>query len=390
MAKVTLSACKAAIYEGDGSSRHVIWDDEIKGFGLRVYPSGQKAFILSYRLAGKKKLYTIGDFGVWTPDQARKEARKLLVDIEHGIDPNVVRAAAKQQGATFYDLKEAYLSKHAVHKKSGAQDKANLARYIPTSWQKRDLKDFNRLEVSKLHQKIGKEKGTYAANRLVALLRKMFNFGVQEGLLPEAHANPCTGIKYFLETKRERFITPDELPRIWAAIEQEDNPYWKAYFILCLLLGTRRGELLSMQWDHVNLEAAIWVIPDTKAGKSHMLPVPRVAIDILKSIPRLVDNPFVFPSHGKTRHLVEPKTAWARILERSGLDGIRIHDLRRTLGSWLAAQGESLPMIGKVLGHSQPSTTAIYARLHLDPVRVVLERNVEKMLSVVSSKNHDE
>jgi integrase len=384
MAKVTLLTCKNAQYEGNGSSRCFIWDDEIKGFGLRVYPSGQRAFVLSYRMAGKKRLYTIGDFGVWTPDQARKEARKLLVDIEHGIDPNEARTASRQQGVTFDQLREVYLTKHAVRKKSGKKDEAILKRYIPDVWSSRTLRDFSRLEMSRLHQTIGEKNGPYAANRLLALLRKMFNMGVQEGLLPDNHANPCAGIKFFPENKRERFVTPDELPKIWEAIHQEEHPYWTAYFTLSILLGARRSELLSARWVDVNLEAKTWTIPDTKSGRSHTLPVPGAAVEILRLIPRLTDSPFVFPSHGKTGHLVEPKTAWARVLGRAGINGVRIHDLRRTLGSWLAAQGESLPMIGKVLNHSQPSTTAIYARLHLDPVRAALERNTEKMLSTVN------
>jgi len=390
MSKINLSNCKAAIYQGDGKSRYVLWDDELKGFGLRVYPSGRKAFILSYRTTGRKRLFTIGEFGVWTPDQAWKEARRLLVEIEKGHDPKQNREMNSNKKPTFADLHEAYTNRRVPFKKSGQTDLAVLHRYIPKSWYRRELDSFTRVEMGRLHQKIGTDNGPYAANRVIALLRSIFNLGVDWGLLPEQHPNPCIRIKTFPEQKRERFITPDELPRIWKAIEQEPDPYLRSFFMLCLFLGARRNEILTMRWEDLDLNAGTWRIPHTKAGRSHLLPLPVASIDILKSIPRLVGSPWVFPSHGKTGHLVEPKSAWARVRTRAGIDDIRIHDLRRTVGSWLAAQGESLTMIGKVLNHTQPSTTAIYAKLHLDPIRSALERNVETMLSTINASLQNE
>jgi integrase len=389
MPRLTISVCKESSYKGDGKSRWVIWDDEIKGFGLRVYPSGRKSFVLSYRIGGRKRLFTIGDFGVWTTDQARKEARKLLVDIEHGTDPKVARITASQQGVTFSDMKTAYETKHVPTKKSGHQDVATLKRYIPNSWLNKELASFQRIDVAKLHQAVGEKNGPYAANRLLALVRKMFNFAVENGFLPDGHPNPGIGIKAYPEKKRERFVMPSELPKVWAAIQAEKDEYWRAYFSLCLLLGARRSEIISMKWSDVYVEEKVWVIPDTKAGRGHTLPLPSAVIEILNSIPRLAGSPYVFPSHGKTGHLVEPKSAWARIRERAGLADLRIHDLRRTVGSWLAAQGESLTMIGKVLNHSQPSTTAIYARLHLDPVRAAMDRNVDQMLTIIADKENN-
>ncbi len=386
MPRLNVSNCKAAKYEGDGKSRWVMWDDELRGFGLRVYPSGRKAFVLSYRFAGRKRLYTMGNFGLWTPDAARKEARRLLVLVEQGKDPKDFRDQASLKKATFADLAQEYTERHIPKKRSGAEDLRRLERLVPSSWNSRELESFSRVEITRVHDSVGTDQGPYAANRLLAMLRAMFNLAVEWGLLPEGHPNPCRKVKMSPERQRERFVTPEELPRIWGSIGQERNPYWRAFFTLNLLLGARRGELLSMRWEDIDFEAKTWRIPETKAGGQHILPLPGAAVEILQSLPSLEGNPYVFPSHGKTGHLVEPKTAWSRICERAGVTGVRIHDLRRTVGSWLAAQGESLPMIGKVLNHSQPSTTAIYARLHLDPVRAAMERNAEHMLAIVNGK----
>ena len=384
MSKINISTCKSAVYEGNGKSRCVIWDDNLKGFGLRVYPTGRKAFILSYRASGRKKLYTIGEYGVLTPQQARQEAQKLLAMVGQGEDPKDRRRKARESQVVTSELVGLYLERHAPRKKTGRQDERMLGLYLPNSWQKRELKGITRADVAKLHQKLGHNNGPYAANRFLALLRKMFNLAVDWGLLPESHPNPCTRIEQFKEEKRERFVTPEELPKLWQAIQTEESPYWRGFFLLNLFLGARKGEILAMRWEDIDIKRGIWLIPETKAGRSHHLPLPLEAIEVLKNLPVLQSSEWVFPSHGKTGHLAEPKSAWARICLRASLKNIRIHDLRRTVGSWLAAQGESLPMIGKVLNHSQPSSTAIYARLHIDPVREAMEkhsRNLSKVLA---------
>ena len=384
MSKINISTCKNAVYEGDGKSRYVMWDDNLKGFGLRVYPTGRKAFILSYRASGRKKLYTIGEYGVLTPQQARQEAQKLLAIVGQGEDPKDRRRKARESQVVTSELVRLYLERHAPRKKTGRQDERMLGLYLPNSWRKRELKGITRADVAKLHQKLGTNNGPYAANRFLALLRKMFNLAVDWGLLPEGHPNPCTRIKQFKEKKRERFVTPKELPKLWQAIQVEENVYWRGFFLLNLLLGARRGEILAMRWEDLDLEQGIWHIPETKAGRSHYLPLPIEALEVLKNLPVHQGSEWVFPSHGKTGHLAEPKGAWTRVCHRAGLKNIRIHDLRRTVGSWMAAQGESLPMIGKVLNHSQPSSTAIYARLHIDPVREAMEkhsRNISRVLA---------
>jgi integrase len=252
-----------------------------------------------------------------------------------------------------------------------------LTRYFEP-WQHRRLSSLKRKDVALLHGQLG-EKAPYAANRVVALVRKMFNlarlWGVYTG------DNLATGIELFPEEKRDRFVQPHELPKLFEALHAEPNPYVKTALLVALLTGARRGEVLAMRWADVDLQQATWRIPNTKARRPYWLPLPQPAVTLLQALPWVHDNPYVFPGRDARSHLVNISKAWTRIRTHAGLADVRIHDLRRTLGSWLAASGASLPLIGKALNHSQVSTTAIYARLSLDPVRTALESNAQRMLS---------
>jgi integrase len=220
----------------------------------------------------------------------------------------------------------------------------------------------------------------------VALVRKMFNlarlWGIYNG------DNPATGIELFPEEKRDRFIQPRELPKLFEALNAEPNPYVKTALLVALLTGARRGEVLAMRWVDVDLQQAIWRIPDTKARRPHWVPLPQPVVTLLQALLQVQDNPYVFPGRDAHGHLTNISKAWTRIRTHAGLADVRIHDLRRTLGSWLAASGASLPLIGKALNHSQVSTTAIYARLSLDPVRTALESNAQRMLSAGDALQH--
>jgi integrase len=179
-------------------------------------------------------------------------------------------------------------------------------------------------------------------------------------------------------------VQPHELPQLFEALQEEPNPYVKTAFVVSLLTGARRGEVLAMRWADVDFQQVVWRIPQTKANRPHYLPLPQPVVAILQALPRLEGRPFVFPGRDGKGHLVNIAKAWTRIRARAGLEDVRIHDLRRTLGSWLAASGANLSLIGKALTHSQVSTTAVYARLHLDPVRTALEANAQRMLALVN------
>lgn len=354
-------------------------DTDLAGFGVRL-TRGQKTFILEKRMRGRVRRMTIGAYGPLTVEQARSKAEQFAGRIANGEDPAEDRFTAREE-ITFGELIATYLQRHGPRKKTARADQNRLDRHA-TDWKSRRLSAITRAEVARRHGLIGAE-SPYEANRLLALLSRMFNLGRIWGV---SHAeNPTEGVERFAEVKRDRFVQPDELPRLFQALAQESDPYIKTAFLISLLTGARIGEVLSMQWDHLSLDHAVWWLPETKAGRPHLLPLPGPVLAALRALPRLEGNPFVFPSHGKQRHLTDLSRAWARLCERAKLTDLRIHDLRRTLGSWLAVSGASLPLIGKVLNHSQPSTTAIYARLHLDPVREALEANAKRMIEMAKS-----
>jgi integrase len=353
-----------------------IRDSDLTGFALRITESGAKSFIWEGRVRGRVRRITLGAYPGLSVLAARREAIKVRSAIAEGRDPSLEREAQRRE-PTFGDLADEYMERHAkLHKRSWKDDHRMVNRYL-SGWKNRKLSDIGPNDVARLHQTVGREHGHYAANRTLALLGTMFTIARDWRLF--LGPNPTEGTKTFREEKRERFLSPDELKRVNDALAQEPNEYWRAYFPLSLLLGTRKSELLAARWADIDLEQRTWRLPMTKAGRSHLLPVPVPAVEILRSLPSRDKSDWVFPGAGATGHLAEPKKAWQRIRARAGVPDVRIHDLRRTLGSWLAGQGYSLPLIGRALNHSNVATTQIYARLDLDPVREALERNARLM-----------
>ncbi len=374
MPKLTKRLIDATPYPASGQVFHR--DDELRGFALRVTPRS-KAFIVEKKIYGRARRFTLGPYGPVTLDQARKLAQKKIGEIAKGEDPASERKN-RRQASTWHDLEKLYLERHAAHKKSGRNDAGILTNHL-TQWRTRRLLTITRAEVCARHADIGAAGHKTAANRVVALIRTMFSLAKDWGLFDGD--NPATRIKFFKEVSRDRFVTPDELPRLWAALQAEPNPYVRAAFLISLLTGARRTEVLTMGWKDLDLRQGIWTIGDTKSGRQHVLPLPRPAVDVLLTLPRIADNPFVFCGRWGRSHLVNVAKPWKRIRTRAKLEDVRIHDLRRTLGSWMVAAGASLSLIGKTLNHSSVSTTAVYARLQLDPVRQALEANAERMLT---------
>ncbi len=351
-----------------------IRDTELPGFALRV-TKGRKSFVLEKRIRGRMRRLTIGPYGPLTVDEARKIANAQIGAVARGEDPAQARQDRMRE-PKFADLVELYLQRHAPHKRSARDDRGMLETHLKGLWT-RKLTDISRQDVAKLHATIGKT-APYRANRALALLRKMFNLARDWGL--HHGENPATRIQFFREESRDRFVQPEELPRLFAAIAEEPNVYLRAAFLTALLTGARCQEVLTMQWQDLSLERAEWRIPQTKAGRPHLLPLPRPLVALLRQLPRMASCPYVFPGRNGREPLVNINRAWDRIRTKAGIPDVRIHDLRRTVGSWLAGSGESLTLIGKVLNHRDVTTTAIYARLNLDPVRQALERQASKML----------
>ncbi len=351
-------------------------DDEVRGFALRL-TTGAKTFILEKRIDGRVRRMTIGPYGPLTLVEARMRANVWIGQISKGANPAQEVQEAKCR-LTFQELWDEYIERHGPRKKTLRNDICLRNKHLAL-WDNWQITSITRGDVARLHGKIGKT-APYSANRVITLLRVMFNLAEEWGYFKGE--NPASKISLFPEEKRDRFVRKSEFPALINALGQEPNPFIRGFFIVCLFTGARKSEVLSMKWADVDFDELTWRIPNTKTGRPHTLPLARPVVFLLRALPKVGDNPHVFPSYGKSGHLADLTKAWARVKDRAGLHDVRIHDLRRTLGSWMVGAGASLPLIGKVLNHSRPSTTAIYARLPTEAVRKALEDNAERMVSI--------
>ncbi len=379
--KLTKKFIDAQLY--NGSAKHILWDGEVKGFGVRIYPTGKKSFVLDYRDNNRKNLMVIGSYSILTLDQARKDAKAKLADLVKGINP-LQKRQEERQGNRIKDLCKRYIADHAAKKKSGGDDISRIERFIIPEWGNLLVINIKRADVAALHYKLGKH-GHYQANRVYSLLSKMFNLARVWGFVPEEHVNPCFGIEKFKEEKRDRFVSHEEFPRLVQAINQELNQSVVSAIWLYLLTGVRKDELLSLKWTDIDFDRKELRLTDTKNGRSHYLPLSAAALDILNRTPRIENNPYVIVGKNDGCHLINIDKPWQRIRKEADLDDVRLHDLRRTVGSWLAQSGNSLHLIGKVLNHSNQSTTAIYSRFGQDSVRNALEQHGE-LVTIMSGK----
>lgn len=358
--------------------RTYYYDTKVRGLGVSLTDKGSITFIIYRKVNGKPERITLGRYPDLSIENARAKACEINSQIAQGKNPNHERNKLRSE-LTFKELFNCYLERHAkLHKKSWKNDEDQYRLYL-SSWDKKKISSIKRADIEALHAKVGKEHGTYAANRMLSLLGVMFNKAIDWGW---EGINPAQGIKKFKEISRERFLAGDELPRFFRALEEENNKTLAGFFMLGILTGARKSNLLSMQWKDINFAQATWRIPETKNGSSHLVPLSPEAINLLQERSKLKENDWVFPSAtSKSGHLEEPKSAWKRILKKAGLQDLRLHDLRRTLGSWQAATGANSYVIGKSLGHKTQQATAIYARLNIDPVRASVEKATSAMMS---------
>ncbi len=381
--RLTKRLIDAAQYEGGTDYR---WDDGLPSFGIRVYPSGRKSFVVAYRVMGRKRIMVLGRYGVLTLDQARRRARKVLAEASDGNDPSRDRQALRD-APTVADLAKRFLTDHAPKKKSSSirDDRRMWKLHILTRLGRRKVSDITRDDIDRLHSRM--RETPYAANRVLALLSKAFNLAEVWGWRPDA-SNPCRHVKPYKEEKRERYLSAAELTRLGAvldAIEHErvELPGVATAIRLLLLTGCRLNEILSLRWTDVDFERGCLYLADSKTGKRSVL-LNRGAIRMLSCAERIAGNPFVIPGKRQGRHLVNLSKPWRRIRERAGIPDVRLHDLRHTFGSFGAGAGLSLPLIGKMLGHSQPATTARYAHLASDPLRQAVNLVGEEIETALS------
>lgn len=366
----------------EGKKRTYVHDTRESGLLIQVTTTGKKTFQL-YRWYKTKPLrITLGTFPNMTIEQARKKARRLKADMADGINPADEKRKARQE-MTFKELFEIYMDRHSrPRKRTWQEDLDKFDTYLKPLGRKR-LSEIKKNHISALHSRIGKEHKV-TANRVLALVSSIFGRAIEYGLWEGI--NPCMGIRKFPERSRNRFLQHDELPRFFKALDEETNETLRDFILISLLTGARRSNVLAMRWNQLDLDQGLWRIPRTKNGEPQVVTLCDKAIEILKTRKKQTSSVFVFEGRGRTGHLVEPKNGWKRILQRAGIEDLRIHDLRRTLGSWQAITGASLPVIGKTLGHKNASTTEIYARLNLDPVRESVQKATVAMLEAGNRK----
>lgn len=388
MAGLTKKKIDAARYEGDGKSWDVRYDGSLPGFGLRVYPSGSKSFVLRYRTqTGRTRTMTLGKYGVLTLDQARKRARAELVKVNDGADPMAERKAASK-AETMKAFGHEWLDRHAKpHRRSWREDKRRIKNRINPAIGHLALKDVRRADVAALHAEIGKD-APVEANRVLELVRAMLFKAEEWGYLPEGTPNPAAKVDRFKERSRTRYVTAAEMPKLVENINKESNIYVRAALMLYLLTGLRKNELLRAKWEDIDLGGRAWTVPKTKQDEPHVVPLSAPAVGILEGLPRLAGNPHVFPGHKRGTHLVNIARNWRNIRERAGCVDVTLHDLRRTVGSWIASSGVSLAIVGQVLGHApgDVQATAVYARLQQDSARKALEDHGAALMDVVNGK----
>lgn len=341
-------------------------DTKTTGLQLRVTSNGTKTFSVLRRIHGTLERITIGRYPDLTVEQARRKAAQINSDIANELNPGEVKRGRKAE-LTFSVLFADYLDRHSkLNKRTWAEDESKFKTYLEKPLGNKKLSAINRADIAAIHSSITKAGHGITANRVKALVSSVFGWAISAGLW---HTNPATGIKLNKENSRDRFIQGDELPRFFQALADEQNDTMRDYFLLSLLTGARRSNVLAMQWADVNLDRAEWRIRETKNGTPQTVTLSPEAMEVLRARKPTEGARYVFPGIGKAGHLAEPKKGWERILNRAGIADLRIHDLRRTLGSWQAKTGASMAIIGKSLNHKNQNTTAIYARLDLDPVR---------------------
>jgi len=365
----------------------LVWDEIVKGFGLRLYPGGAKGYLVQYRSKGRTRRLALGRHGVLTPEQARRLAQDALARVRAGEDPAQDRRQAAH-APTVAALAERYLAEHARTKKkrsSAETDARNLRLHVLPKLGRRLVADVSRAEISALHHAMRATPG--AANRVLALVSKMFSLAERWGLRPDA-SNPARHVERFPERKMERFLSARELARLGDALAELEQARVEPVQVVAagrplLLTGARRGEILGLEWEHVDFDAACLRLPDSKEGGAKVIPLGAHALDVLARLPHR--SRWVLPTTAGDRPVSLSKP-WDRIRKRAGLDDVRLHDLRHSFASVGVAGGDSLFIVGSILGHKRASTTERYAHLSDDPRRAAMDRIGARIAAAMDGK----
>jgi len=378
-----------------GKDRGFLWDDALAGFGVAAFPTGRKVYVAQYRQNGRSRRVTIGEHGRLTPDEARSQAKTILGAVETGADPIEERRAARAV-RTFRELAGDFMRLHVATKRktrTGQEYQRLLDLHVLPAVGGRRLLDIRRADVARLH---GAMSATpRAANHALALVSAVWNWAARRDEVAAAD-NPAKGIERYPEQGRERFLTSDELARLGDALRDGEadglpyaidetkpnakhapkaesrlvklDPFAVAAIRLLILTGARLREILDAQWSQVDFERGILFLADSKTGKKPVY-LSAAARAVLAALPRIAGNPHIIAGAKDGAPRADLNRPWAAVRRAAGLEGVRLHDLRHSFASIGAGASMGLPIIGKLLGHSQAATTARYAHLDADPLR---------------------
>ncbi|MBL8808130.1 MAG: site-specific integrase [Rhodospirillales bacterium] len=421
------------------ASGKTVWDGELRGFGIRRQKDAVPVYVVYFRVGGGRKapqrFLTIGKHGSpWTPDTARARAEVVLREAKIGNDPAKALEAARAV-PTVSAMCDAYLlavptlvlpGKGRPKKaRSIETDRSNIERHIKPLLGTKRANEVRKLDVERMQRDIaaGKTKmraktkprgvanvtgGRGIAARVVAVLGGIYTWAVREGIVTE---NPGRGVTLFKGEKKERFLSGDELRRLGGAFDAAEsdwnewqkrcamaiaakkpqppkageNPIAIAALRLLVLTGARKMEILGLQWSWVDMERGVIRLPDSKTG-AKTIPLGAPALKVLQSIPRIAKNPHVFVGDKEGAHMVGLPHIWERLKERAGLADVRIHDLRHSFASGAVMAGDSLFLVGKMLGHATTATTEKYAHIGYDPLHAAMDRHARRIDAALSGK----
>ena len=373
-----------------GKDRVWCYDEKTPGLAFMATVGGSKSFYLYRKINGRPKRMRLGGFPGISIEQARNLAAKLNGEIAGGADPHEERKQVRAS-STLQSLWDRYQADRSSVRFRKATIISDASRFTTCfgDWASRPIAGITPADVRDKHAALGKSRGHTTGNRAVQLLRRLYNFA-------RFKPNPAASgeVEFFSETARERFLQPEEVERFLKAVDGYNSTVGKSYsdtvrdFVyMALWTGARRGNVQAMRWDDISLERLAWTVPadQSKKGKPMTIHLTAQAVGILN---RRANNgsPFVFPGRRGNGHLIDPKAGWKTILQTAGIRDFHIHDLRRTLGSWMVASGASLPLIGKQLGHANVATTAIYSRLNIDPARSFVDMATAALAKAGASK----
>lgn len=367
---------------------YFVWDEDLPGFGVRVMPTGFKGYLIQYRdTAGRTRRQRLGRHGTVTADEAKAEARRMLSEAARGHNP-AEETKRRRFAATVADLCERFLSDYVpTHcKPSTAKEyRRSVDLFINPAIGMMKVEDVTRTHIAEVHLK--HRDIPYQANRTLGVLSVLFNQAEIWGLRPDG-SNPCRHVKKYQEEKRERYLSPEELARLGAALEEletsgEESASAIAAVRLLILTGCRLGEIQTLKWSYIQGNSAM--LPDSKTGAKRVY-LGAAALVVLAGIERLADNPYVITGKLPGSHLTDMQKPWRRIREAAGLGDVRLHDLRHSFASNAVGMGESLPMIGKLLGHNHVQTTARYAHLADDPMKLAADRVSAEVARLMGGK----